>query len=478
MAQKKPVHILRYGTVAEKVHLEKAVSAYDYLSINGNTAAYVSSAIAKFVVAKFFSRPEKGFFIDPITYAFQNEIRLLRTTSKATGEESIKKSVQKLMEIYGSPMTKVVTGKPVSVDDFKDEAVKAGLCERVISFQYNLVYDHISSNDLQKYLDYVSPDQSKNLLQLRPKFLIAPYFYLDIKDPLWESWMKINISFAEIAKKLSEEHYNNTPIFAQIVLSKDMLRDSTAVFKIIAAYQALNCDGYTIWIDELCEHEADYVDLYGFMKLLKGLHGKTVYNMYGGFFSILLTHKSIGLLSGVSHGLEYGESRKVYPVGGGIPVSKYYFFPVHQRLDFTKAFYLLESDGVIDTSRQDWGSPNKYYSDICKCSQCKDVIKNEMINFMEFESREFYEVHRNDQIMRRKKASTDTKENCLYHYLLCKKVEFSLVWNNKLSIIISQLEDAFTRFSTCDALKRGELDYIRTWCNLLQSSEWGVRNGT
>ena len=66
MAQKKPVHILRYGTVAEKVHLEKAVSAYDYLSINGNTAAYVSSAIAKFVVAKFFSRPEKGFFIDPI----------------------------------------------------------------------------------------------------------------------------------------------------------------------------------------------------------------------------------------------------------------------------------------------------------------------------------------------------------------------------------------------------------------------------
>ena len=32
----KPIHILRYGTVAEKVHLEKAISAYDYLSINGN----------------------------------------------------------------------------------------------------------------------------------------------------------------------------------------------------------------------------------------------------------------------------------------------------------------------------------------------------------------------------------------------------------------------------------------------------------
>ena len=89
----KPIHILRYGTVAEKVHLEKALSAYDYLSINGNSAAYVASAIAKFIVEKFFSKPDKGFFIDPITYAFQNEIKLLRSKSKTTGEEKIKKSV-------------------------------------------------------------------------------------------------------------------------------------------------------------------------------------------------------------------------------------------------------------------------------------------------------------------------------------------------------------------------------------------------
>ena len=147
MVQKKPVHILRYGTVAEKVHLEKAVSAYDFLSINGNTAAYVSSAIAKFIVAKFFSRSEKGYFIDPITYAFQNEIRLLKTVSKTTGEESIKKSVQKLIEVYGYPTTKVNSGKPVAIEDFSEQEIKDEFCERVVSFQYNLVYDHISKND-------------------------------------------------------------------------------------------------------------------------------------------------------------------------------------------------------------------------------------------------------------------------------------------------------------------------------------------
>lgn len=477
MVQKKPIHILRYGTVAEKVHLEKAVSAYDYLSINGNTAAYVSSAIAKFVVAKFFSRSDKGFFIDPITYAFQNEISLLKTVSKTTGKESIKKSVQKLIDVYGYPTTKVHTGQPVAIEDFSDDTIIQEFCERVVSFQYNLVYDHISKNDLQKYFDYVSPTQSKNLAQLRPKFLIAPYFYLDINDSNWEKWMKLNVEFLQTAKEYSDNHCNNTPVFAQIVVSKETLKRLDTVSVIARTFSSVACDGYTVWVDDLCEHEAEPAELYGFMKLLEGLRGKPVFNMYGGFFSILLTHKAIGLLSGVSHGLEYGESRKVYPVGGGIPVSKYYFFPLHQRLDFTKAFYLLENDGVIDTTASNWGSSSKYYSDICKCAQCKKIIGEDMVNFMEFESKEFYEVHRKDQILRRKKASADTKTNCLYHYLLCKKVEFSLVAGSTLDKLVKDMNSSYTRFCSCDALKYGELDYLKVWSSLLLSPEWSGRDG-
>lgn len=98
MANNKTIHILRYGTIEEKIHLEKAISAYDYLGINGNSAAFVSNAIAKFIVQKFFSRKDKGYFIDPITYAFQNKIELLMSTSKATGKKSIKKSIAKLIE--------------------------------------------------------------------------------------------------------------------------------------------------------------------------------------------------------------------------------------------------------------------------------------------------------------------------------------------------------------------------------------------
>lgn len=395
------VHILRYGTVAEKGHLEKAFSAFDYLSINGNTAAYVSTAISKFIVEKFFSNKEKGYFIDPITYAFQNKIELLSSKSKTTGKTSIKKSIMKLIEIYGSPIEKVKTGVPIIPKDF-DEKLRDIFADKVLSFQYDLVYKHINEEDLQKYLDYVAPNQSLNLPQLRPKFLIAPYFYLDAQCLCWEEWLNLNIEFIRLSVQKSANKYK-LPVFAQIVISKSILLDEKALNKTIKEYSELECDGYTVWIDDLNEIEANLLELVGLIKLLKGLKPKPVYNMYGGYFSILLTHKSLGLLNGVSHGLEYGESRMVYPVGGGIPVSKYYYLPLHQRLDFTKAFYLLVYAGAIDPSKDNWGDSKKYYNSICKCPQCKSVIKDEMINFVEFESREFYEIQRKNQTLRRKK---------------------------------------------------------------------------
>lgn len=429
MKNNKPVHILRYGTVGEKIHLEKAISSYDYLSINGNSAAYVSSAISKFVVEKFFSKPDKGYFIDPITYAFQDKIELLWSKSKTTGEEKIKKSVKKLIEAYKFPAIKAEDKTPISVIDFDNISIKENFCQNVLSFQYNLVYDHINQNDLQKYLDYISPEQSKNLPQLRPKFLIAPYFYLDPQNVDFEKWLSLNVDFLKMSIEKSANKFSNIAIFGQIVITKSVLLNSDLIEKITNAYCNIDCAGFTIWIDDLNEHEASKEELEGFIDFLskmKSKNHKPIFNMYGGYFSILLAHRDIKLLSGVSHGLEYGESRKVYPVGGGIPVSKYYYYPLHQREDFTKAFYLLDHANIIDLKKDNWGSSDKYFSLICKCEQCKKVIGKEMINFVEFESREFYEVKRKDQILRRKKLLLiQSRTACIIIFFVKKSIFFS-----------------------------------------------------
>lgn len=474
MKNNRPIHILRYGTVAEKIHLEKAISAYDYLSINGNSAAYVSSAISKFIVEKFFSKPDKGYFIDPITYAFQGNINLLWAKSKATGEENIKKSVKKLIDAYGFPATKVNNKVPVNVSDFNDEEIMKSFCHNVLSFQYDLVYDHISENDLQKYLDYIAPDQSKNIPQLRPKFIIAPYFYLDTEDLFFEEWIKLNAKFLRLSILESKNKFSNIDVFGQIVISKSVLLDHNAMKKIANLYRNIDCAGFTIWVDDLNEHEASEKELLGlvqFLKEMKAVNTKPIYNMYGGYFSVLLNHKEISLLSGVSHGLEYGESRKVYPIGGGIPVSKYYYYPLHQRMDFTKAFYLLEHANIVDLHQENWGTTDKYYSQICSCGQCKKIMKTEMINFVEFESKEFYEIKRNEQVLRRKKASSDTKQNCLYHYLLCKKIEFSSLNNNSLSSLLHSLLSAGHLYGDCVSIKEDELAYTKIWHDVLEQTK-------
>lgn len=468
MNNEKPIHILRYGTVADKVHLEKSIDSFDYLSINGNTAAYVSNAIAKFVVEKFFTKENKGFFIDPITYAFQKNLTLLYSKSDTTNEKKLKKSVKKLIDIYGEPIKKVLDNEEVLPSDFTSNNIEY-FCKRVLEFQYSIVHNHLEQNDLQKYIEYISPNIKSKISQFKPKFLIAPYFYLDCKDIDFSKWLNLNTKLVEIAMKLSKDCYSCIDVFAQIVINKETLCNETAINEIITKYNMLNCSGITIWVDDFNEHQASNNEIIRFTKFLKSLKIKPIYNMYGGYYSILLTNKNVNLLNGVSHGLEYGESRKVYPVGGGIPVSKYYYLPLHQRLDFTKSFYLLEHEKVLDIRSKDWGNCDKYYSDICQCSRCREIMQNQMINFIEFESTGFYEVHlANNQVLRRKKASRETKINCLYHYLLCKNYEFNNVFKNDIDELLNKLVEEKSKYISCKVVEYDELSYVDNWVTTIQ----------
>ena len=327
----KVTHLLRYGTAAEKTHLERTINTYDYLIINGNSAAFVSRAIAKFVVEQFFNKPEKGFVIDPITYAFQQNIDLLKSKTK-NGEKMIKKSISMLIEKYGEPIDKILRDIPVKPTDFSDPAVLHKFCYNVLKFQYLIIDDYITDNELKKYLEYAT---KMPLEQFHPKLLIAPYFYLNPNEADFDSWLEINIQFLNLSIKSTKENFSDLPVFGQIVINKDTLLNQTYIQKITKAYDQCNCSGINIWIDGFDEHEDNQNLLNGFIDFLHRLKRKPVYNMYGSFFSILLTHKSIKLLNGVSHGMEYGENREVYPVGGGLPVSKYYYLPLHQRKDFT-----------------------------------------------------------------------------------------------------------------------------------------------
>jgi len=468
----KPVHILRYGTVGEKTQLGRAINAFDYLAINGNSAAYVSRAIAKFIVEKFFSKKDKGFFIDPITYAFQQKIHLLYNKSNKS-EKILKKSIKKLIDIYQEPVKKINNDEPILPSDFDEASVLEGFCTRVLDFQYNIISNYIDDNDLKEYLRYAAENMNGILDNFHPEFLIAPYFYLNPNDMDFKKWLNLNVIFINKSIDITKTQLNGCSVFGQIVINKDILKNKNTMELVSEGYKNCNCDGFTIWVDGFNEHEESQDILDGFIYFLHSIrkfHKKPIYNMYGSFFSVLLTHRSIQLLNGVSHGMEYGEYREVYPVGGGLPVSRYYYMPLHHRKDFTKAFYLLEYNKIINTSLKNWGNTERYFKEVCKCEQCLEILNKDMSDFIKFESDRYYEVRsKNNNIIRRKKASPETKENCLYHYLLCKKMEFSMICKMNIKEELEKLKSEKDKYLNNTFLDEDELDYIDHWYNVINN---------
>lgn len=461
----KAIHILRYGTAAEKKFLEKDISTYDCLAINGNTAAYSSASIAKLIIEKFVSNGSKGYFIDPITYAFQGHADLLKNSTKT----KLKKSISQLIDYYGKPIDKAKVFEKVIPTDFRDENIARTFCQKVLSFEQNFVNRYITEKQLEKYLVYIVNNSAK-LEKLFPEILIAPYFYLNPSDSDFGEWLSVNINMIGLSSEIIMKNDFRENLFGQLVLSKTVLLDNQAISEICKAYNKIEVQGLALWIDEFDEHTATEQELNGYLKLLSSLKCKQIINLYGGYFSILLTHKYLNLLQGVSHGLEYGENRSVYPVGGGLPVSKYYFLPVHQRINFTKAFYYLREADIVDLNKINWGSTKKYFKQVCDCKMCKKTMENDMINFMQFESREFYEQkQKNGLVIKKAKASQDTKQVCLEHYLFCKKREFKKVRTEPLETLLKELVAQEEKYSMNDITKHDDLEYLLKWHRVIVS---------
>lgn len=462
------IHILRYGTVADQKDILASKQCFDYLAINANMVAHRGSTLARYMCQEL----RKPYFIDPITYAFQRKIHLLhaKPNKEEVGNDSerpFKESILKLVENYQTFDMVIKQNRSIEAQCMEKVSTQRELCEEVMEFQLHGLTTALEKDEMMDYLQYESDMKAQSILKsLEPVWIVAPYFYLDVDD---ETWLTINISLCEIMCQLKIEKKIEQPIMAQLLLSKEVLTSKEALRKIVERYSQLPCDGYLIWVDDFEEIQSRQEELYGLLQLLKGLAEKPKYNMYGGFFSILLTSKEIGLLEGVSHGLEYGEARKAFPFGGGIPSSKYYFLPLHERLHFQESFRLLERIQIINSLESNWGEPTRYFREICGCPKCKELLKEGMIGFNRYQSREFYEVHYKTHTSNRIKAGKETKENCRAHYLACKQMEFYVVKKKKLDELLLSMEKERQKYELLDE-KNVPIQYLQRWENVLESA--------
>lgn len=425
-------HILRYGTNADQNYFSDFENCYDIIAINASMAAFAPNALAIFVAKK---TPDKEFFIDPMTHLFQHNKGLISSDKKIKSNESentaIKSSIAKLINKYAEE----ITGHSEDDGDVNYALLREKIREKtidqdfyesftkgVLNFQRNLVPAD-KAQDYSDYIEYANksvPEADKIKFQNKPLFLVAPYFYIQAND----DWVDKNITLLEkaIAQKGSDE------VYAQIVVSKRLFDKSLTegeqgdLQKIFERYSQLDVSGYLVWIDDYSEHQEFKGSLVEYARLLSVLKGggtKKIHLLYGSYFSILLGHTDKPVIDGIAHGLEYGETRAVVPVGGGIPRAKFYLPKLHKRVDFPDMVEFLKEKGV--------NTKQKYQDEICNCATCIDAIKTDNVldEFTQaFGQTKSTTMKRGERLVTLSFSTKETKDMSLRHYLASKKIEF------------------------------------------------------
>lgn len=445
--QDKMKHIWRYGTHAEsKYFLAELSDKYDAVIFNGNMVAYTPDAITGFV-AKL---NQKSFFIDPQTHAFQHDIAKL-SQADDLGNLTPKLSFKKLADFFGNPVSQNVGKQSLLPEDFSTDIAKLNFCKNVINFQKDLIKERIEKQEVNKYMTFL---QEKGLptSSFEPYGLIAPYFLLTSNT--YDYWISLNIEFAQIAKR----EFPDAKIFAQIVISKDLLLIPEKLEDIILRYGNLDCENIFLWIDNFDEGLVGKEYLISFLRLLKGLSvkGKKIYNLHGGFLSIILTSVIGGeLLEGVCHGLEYGESRGVVPVGGGIPMAKYYFYPIHKRIRYT--------DFLTVFSQKGWNlKPEDFKTSVCDCAACDKLIA--LIQSKAKISKEF-KYKKGNQIITLNYPTQEVKDLSLRHYLFSKAREYEEVSHKNKEEVKDTFLAAFENYKSTLGLE--EVVHLLAWKEII-----------
>lgn len=411
------LHLVRFGAHNEQPYFKGQLQdTYQGLVFNANLVAWSSSGIAAYLLGSGLG--EKPLFIDPLTHGFQHDPGALQND-----EDEVKASVQQLIEAYGEPVIQTAGREATIPSDFNDDSVVESFVDNVIRFQRDVLHEAAQSTDNWPYVEF----QYGGDFRLSPWLLVAPYFFMT--ESTFDRWIGVNVKMVQVAAGFVE-----SPLAAEVVIAPDLLLGRAA--DLAERYGDAGADVVLLWIDEFSEHDQP-------KKLLRGLRdtarefakvGIEVINLYGGFFSFLLTHKSVSALRGVCHGPQYGEDRGVTPVGGGLPTARFYWRPMHQRLRFADALRLFTAKGWLQSDRA-------YLDNVCSCPLCIELVAKEGAEgaFAQYGITKPVTFKRGGSTVTMSYPTRETQVLATQHYMFCKEQEHELVAQEDLKALSDRL---------------------------------------
>lgn len=441
------LRLLRYNTGNDKKVFIEFKDSFDAVIFNATIVAYSGASVADLV-----SVHKNQYIIDPQTHILQHDTSAIK--KKET--QGVKKSVQKYLKELPQQIADILIkqNRAATYDELLN--LHEELALSVWNFQTKYIKGFIQDKEYNKYLDFAG-------VQPEPRLVIAPYFMLKSKYSTSQAkdWMllnKMSLNAFQSCAVASGEQY---PIAAQLVLDQKSLLCPNLENLIRDTYNQSFYEYVFIWIENFNSFVAPLAQRKAFRTLLKtfALLGKKPIMAYGGYDAILLCHPEItNRLYGVAQSVGYGEVREVTPVGGGLPVNKYYFLPRHERLNVGEAAQLLIEDGYFSLDKPHSQQAKDYYANICNCPTCNDVIGNDIDGFYQY-NESVAVIFKNN--IKRNKPTTDAALIAAKHFVHCKKTEWDKIQLETLKVLTAELLQGAQKYGSVAHLRS-----IKEWCGL------------
>ena len=424
-----PQVVLRYGSHAEKEYFVKLAGQYDAIMFGGNLLEITPTATASLLfLLRGENRKKNGpdadirFYLDPMTYSFgpyidpttgkkRTDLDALKSTrtDRKTKKKytAVKDSYSSLANALGSCFSTAVNdGAKCSAIDpsLIPDGDRDEFCQEVVDYQLNRIREFISKEIAD---DEIVRDAFEGIGT--PDAVFAPYFFVH------ELWVDGGL---EVAMDLAKRSVNldpkpAAPVHAVVCASCSILETTGHVEYLIEELPKTGVAGVWLWFDGFDELNAPLDQLKAFRRIVTGLSGKMeVYNLHGGYFSLLLAHDG---LTGISHGVGYGERKEIAQViGAAAPMVRYYLPPIRKRVgvpDIQRCF----EDVEITT-------PSDFFKKVCDCSICKGVIADDLARFAAFG-----QMHRARTDSKRDSQTPAAAKMCRFHFLLNRFRERGIV---------------------------------------------------
>jgi hypothetical protein len=413
-----PKIVLRIGSHAEKEYFEKLAKSLDSIMFGGNLLEITPAATSSFLFllkARRAGRPIP-YYLDPMTYCFgpyidpsRGEIRLdldslksdkLVARGSKKRKRSIKDSYQCLASALGSTFEKAVGDgskcNAINITSVEGE-LRDEMCREVLAYQWERVATILSEDELLSEFAH----------EARPAALFAPYFFV---SPSWsESGLNVAADLASRAVRLGYAG----PVHTVFCGAAELLDSRDYVERLAVALRSSGVSGVWLWFDGFDEFAASEARLVNFRVLVTALATSVeVYNLHGGYFSLMLAHDG---LTGISHGVGYGERKPVAQViGAAAPTVRYYLPPIRMRIGIPELQLSLQEAGI--------NSERDFFAKVCDCQICRGVLAKGLEQLSAFG-----EMHKATTSATRESQTPAAAKMCRYHFLLNRLREPSIV---------------------------------------------------